>query len=378
MQFKDVVGHDDLKRKMLRSISDNRVSHAQLFYGPEGTHKLGLVLAYAQYLNCENPSETDSCGICPTCIKYNNFAHPDLHFIFPTVNVSSSDKSTSENYTEKWISYLKSNHAHVSLSSWVTYAWEENKRASITVRDASRMIEKINLKTYEGKLKVFVVWMVEKWFHAAAPKLLKTIEEPPANSLILMITEDYENVLNTIRSRSQLIKIFKYPNDIIRNTLVDKYEVSAAKAANIARYVNGNFYKALEESKEISDFDNTSNYIDMMRSAFQVMQKGGGIDNLDKWVIKISKKSRDEQINFLKYSIELTRQNFIKGVDESMVSASEEEMGFMKNFSPFINSKNIDFIFNELNKSILHIERNGYSLVIFMDMVLRIGSVLKR
>ena len=335
-------------------------------------------MAYAQYLNCENPSETDSCGVCPTCIKYNNFAHPDLHFIFPTVNVSSSDKSTSESYTEKWISYLKSNDAHVSLSSWVTHAWEENKRASITVRDASRMIEKINLKTYEGKLKVFVVWMVEKWFHAAAPKLLKTIEEPPANSLILMITEDYENVLNTIRSRSQLIKIFKYPNDIIRNTLVDKYEVSAAKAANIARYVNGNFYKALEESKENSDFDNTSNYIDMMRSAFQVMQKGGGIDNLDKWVIKISKKSRDEQINFLKYSIELTRQNFIKGVDESMVSASEEEMDFMKNFSPFINSKNIDFIFNELNKSILHIERNGYSLLIFMDMVLRIRSVLKR
>lgn len=379
MQFKDVIGHSEIKRKLIQTVKDKRISHAQLIYGPEGTHKIALAIAYAQYINCENPSENDSCGVCPSCVKYQKLQHPDLHLIFPTVTTTAISKPSSEDYTLQYIDFLKKSDFHISLSDWIEFAWEEKKQGVITAKDANRMIEIINMKNYEAKVKVFVIWMVEKLNHLAAPKLLKTIEEPPDNSLIIMVTENYEKILNTIISRSQLVKLPKYSDDIIRNELISRYQVPVAKAANIARFVDGNFYTALKESKEDRDFDYTAEYIDFMRNVFAVVHKRTNFDKLEAWIARVIKQSRENQIAFLKYSLNMTRQCLMNNLNEdALLNVNEEEANFMTRFSPYINEKNVIAISNEINKAILHVERNGNANLIFYDLSFKIGVLLRK
>lgn len=379
MQFKDVIGHADIKRKLIQTVKDMRVSHAQLVYGPEGTHKIALAIAYAQFINCENPSENDSCGVCPSCVKYHKLQHPDLHLIFPTVTTPAIQKPSSEDYTLQYIDFLKKNDYHISLSDWIEFAWEEKKQGVITAKDANRMIELINMKNYEAKVKVFIIWMVEKLNHVAAPKLLKTIEEPPDNSLIIMVTENYDKILNTIISRSQLVKLSKYPNDIIRNELINRYHVPVSKAANVARFVDGNFYSALKESKEDREFDYTNEYIEFMRNTFSVVKKRTGLEKLEAWITKTAKQSRENQISFLKYCLNMTRQCLLYNLnEESLLNINEQEADFMSKFSPFVNENNIINISNEFNKAILHIERNGNANLILYDLSFKIGALLRK
>ncbi len=379
MQFKDVIGHAEIKRKLIQTIKDKRVSHAQLVLGPEGTHKVALAIAYAQFINCENPAEKDSCGVCPSCVKYQKLQHPDLHLIFPTVTTPNNLKPSSEDYILQFIEFLKKTDFHISLSDWIEFAWEEKKQGVITAKDANRIIELINMKNYEAPVKVFIIWMVEKLNHLAAPKLLKTIEEPPDNSLIIMVTENYDKILNTILSRSQLIKLSKYPNDIIRNELINKYQVPVTKAANIARFVDGNFYAALKESKEDRDFDYTTEYIEFMRSTFAVVKKRAGLEKLEAWISKIGKQSRENQIAFLKYCLSMTRQCMLNNLnEESLLNINDEEADFMSKFSPFINESNVTDISDEFNKAILHVERNGNANLIFYDLSFKIGALLRK
>ena len=379
MRFRDVIGHEEVKKKLIQAKKDGRVSHAQLILGPEGSHKLAMAIAYAQFLNCENPSETDSCGECPSCIKYQKLAHPDLHFIFPTINTKSNDKPCSDDFMADWIQYLKKTDYHVSLPDWIQNTWEENKQGVINVKDAQMMIEKINVKNYEAKIKVFIIWMVEKLQHQAAPKLLKTIEEPPENSLILMITENFDKVLNTILSRSQLIKLSKYPDEIIRNELIARYQVPVSKAANITRFVDGNFFHALKASKEESDFDFTKEYSELMRNAFMVVHKKTGLDKLEAWISTAAKQSRDSQIEFFKYCLNMTRQSMLNNFnEEKLINVSDEENDFLSKFSPFINESNAMQISDEINKTILHIERNGNASIVLLDMAFNIGKLLRR
>lgn len=379
MQFKEVIGHDDVKRKLIQAKKDGRVSHAQLILGPEGTHKLGLAIAYAQFLNCENPSENDSCGVCSSCIKYQKLSHPDLHFIFPTINAKSNDKPCSDDYMAEWMEYLKKTDCHVSLSDWIHHTWDENKQGVINVKDAHLMIEKINVKNYEAKIKVFIIWMVEKLQHQAAPKLLKTIEEPPENSLILMITENYDKVLSTILSRSQLIKLSKYPDEIVRNELIARYQVPVSKAANITRFVDGNFFHALKAAKEESEYDYTKEYADLMRNAFMVVHKKTGLDKLEAWVSSAAKQSRDNQIEFFKYCLNMTRQSmFTNFNEEKLINVSDEENDFLSKFSPFINEANAMSIAEEINRTIRHIERNGNPNIVLLDMAFNIGKLLRK
>lgn len=379
MQFKDVIGHAEVKRKLIQTIKDKRVSHAQLVLGPEGTHKIALAIAYAQYINCENQGETDSCGVCPSCVKYQKLQHPDLHLIFPTVTTTAIPKPSSEDYTLQYIDFLKKNDFHVSLSDWIDFAWEEKKQGVITAKDANSIVEMINMKNYEASVKVFIIWMVEKLNYIAAPKLLKTIEEPPNNSLIIMITENYDKILNTIISRSQLIKLSKYSDDLIRNELIARYQIPVVKAANIARFVDGNFYSALKESKDDQDFDYTKEYIEFMRNTFAVVQKRSSFDKLENWISKTSKLSKDNQIAFLKYCLNMTRQCLLNNLsEENLLNINEEEADFLSKFSPFINENNVLNINNEINKAILHIERNGNGNIIFYDLSFKLGALLKK
>ena len=182
MQFKDVIGQSAIKQRLIASVRDNHVSHAQLFLGPAGSGKLPLALAYAQYILCPNRTETDSCGVCPTCQKMQKLIHPDLHFVVPTA-ATKKIKSNPESdlFMEEWREYVIQNQGYVDTSSWYTFLDVENKQGYMSVRDAASLLRKLSMKSYEGEYKIAIIWMAEKMRTDTANKLLKLLEEPPEN-----------------------------------------------------------------------------------------------------------------------------------------------------------------------------------------------------
>ena len=199
MLFKDVIGHNDLKSRLLLSVKEGRIPHAQLFFGPEGSGNLPLAFAYAQYLNCKNRQPEDSCGLCPSCIQFQKLAHPDLHFIYPVATTTTiKEKPKSLDFIAQWREFLLSNNCYVSLNDWYETIEIEKKQGIINKDDCNEIVRLLGYKSYESEYKVMVIWMVEKLFHAAAPKILKILEEPPDKTVFLLITENTDLILSTI------------------------------------------------------------------------------------------------------------------------------------------------------------------------------------
>ncbi|NOX87323.1 MAG: DNA polymerase III subunit delta, partial [Chlorobi bacterium] len=208
MQFKFIIGQQEVKEKLLNSFNKKRVAHTQLFLGPEGNGSLALAIAFAQYVNCRNRTEADSCGKCPSCLKFQKFAHPDLHFFFPTTtNDRVKKEPKSELFMEEWRNYLGNFESYPTQKGWYEAIRAGNKQGMIYVRDASSFIQHLALKAFESEYRTFIIWLPEKLHPAASNKLLKTFEEPPDNTLIFLIAERYELLLPTVRSRAQLVKV---------------------------------------------------------------------------------------------------------------------------------------------------------------------------
>jgi len=207
LKFADVIGQQQVKSQLLKTVKNNRVSHAQLFLGQAGIGKLGLAIAYAQYINCTNKQEDDSCGVCPSCVKYEKLIHPDLHFIFPTATTERVEKPKSKDFVSEWRELILDRNGYISIADWYGKIGIERKRAIINARDCNDIIQTLSYKSFEAEYKVMIIWMVEKLFHSAAPKLLKILEEPPDKTLFILVAENQESMLKTILSRTQLIKV---------------------------------------------------------------------------------------------------------------------------------------------------------------------------
>nr|MBC8146675.1 DNA polymerase III subunit delta [Bacteroidota bacterium] len=217
MQFKEVIGHEEIKKRLIQTVRENRISHAQLFAGQEGIGKLALAIAYGQYISCTNKQETDSCGVCPSCIKYNKLIHPDLYFTYPvSTNKEVKTKPLSRLFISKWREILLQKDYIFSLQQWYQKIQIENKQGIINTEDCNEIIKSLSLKTFESEYRVVIIWMPEKLFHAAAPKLLKILEEPPPKTLFLLITESPDKILKTIISRTQIIKIPKLKDQDVK------------------------------------------------------------------------------------------------------------------------------------------------------------------
>ncbi len=243
MRFKDVIGQGPVKQRLIKTVKDNRVSHAQLFLGPEGSGKLALAIAYAQYINCTNKSPDDSCGTCPSCIKYSKLIHPDLHFIYPTAPLEKLEKPISLDFIAKWRELLTDTRCYLDLPAWYEKIGIERKQAIINTRDCSEILKTLSYKSYEAEYKVMIIWMVEKLFHAAAPKILKILEEPPDKTLFILVSENQEQILKTILSRTQLIKIPSIDEDVLIESLIGEgYEQSRVNDA--VRISGGNYLEA--------------------------------------------------------------------------------------------------------------------------------------
>ena len=208
MQFKEVIGHRPTKELLIQLSQEHRVPHAIMLIGPPGNGKLALALAFAQYINCKSKLEADSCGVCSSCVKYKKLIHPDLHFTFPVIKTSSLTKPTSVDYMPKWREYFISN-PYPSYERWNQTIAEENKQGMIYVDEAAEIIQKLNKKAYEADYKVSLIWLPETMNPTCANKILKILEEPPANTLFILVTEEEQRLLSTIRSRCQTIRLPK-------------------------------------------------------------------------------------------------------------------------------------------------------------------------
>ncbi|WP_372933307.1 DNA polymerase III subunit [Mariniphaga sediminis] len=374
MFFKDVVGQEKIKDRLVRSVKEQRISHALMLAGPEGTGKLALALAFAQYVSCRNRGETDSCGECPSCRKYQKLAHPDLHFVFPVFPTKEFKKPVSDDFLPKWREMVKKT-PYFTLSQWLGFVENENAQGLIYERESDSIMRKLNLKSFESDYKVMIIWLPEKMHQACSNKLLKLIEEPPSKTLFLLITEDEEAVISTIRSRAQRIKVPFVDNDSLRLALKAKGELSPEQVADAVRLANGNFIRAVEY---LNPDENTGYFFvkfqEMMRFAYK-----REVYELTQWAEEMARLGRDRQKAFFNLALRLVREYFIMNMRRpELVYLNEDEKMWGKNFAPYINERNIIPFAKEFELGIKHISMNGNPRIIFLDTALRMVRLIKR
>lgn len=376
MLFSQIIGHEDIKKKLIQSVKENRIAHAQLFLGPEGTGKLALAIAYAQYINCTNKRENDSCGECPSCKKFNALAHPDLHFIFPsTTNKNVKKDPESDLFLTEWREYLTSCDCYASLPNWYNALDIENKQGLINVRDASTIIRKLNLKSYEAEYKVVIIWMAERLNTEASNRLLKLVEEPPEKTLFILVSENQEELLMTIRSRTVLMKIPKLTYNDVSEALVKKFNCNAENAHNAAVLSNGNWILA---TNYVGNQDEEKIYFTFFQKWMRYCFKFNAPELIDFIANDIKSLGREKQKEFLAYGLNLFHNAlFINNGLINNVLLPEDEKAFLRNFAPFISNNNIDLITELFEESIKQIERNGNAQLIFLDDSFKIFNYFK-
>lgn len=376
MQFKDVIGQSAIKQRLIASVRENHVSHAQLFLGPAGSGKLPLALAYAQYILCPNRTETDSCGTCPTCQKMQKLVHPDLHFVVPTATTKKVKKDPeSDLFMEEWREYVIQNQGYVDTSSWYTFLDVENKQGYMSVRDAASLLRKLSMKSYEGEYKIAIIWMAEKMRVDTANKLLKLLEEPPEKTIFLLIAEDQEELLATIKSRTALVKIPAIGLDSIEAALKSRLGCEERQAHNAAMISEGNWITAchsVQDSDEHKYFFTT--FQQWMRLCFR-----SAYSELIDFSGNIKTLGREKQKELLNYGLRIIRNALLFNNNlADIVMLPDDEKKFNANFAPFVNPANLMQIADLFEEAIRHIERNGNAQIVFTDVSFKMVSLLKK
>ncbi len=377
MQFQSVIGQEALKAKLIQTIREGRISHAQLFWGAEGSGNLPLALAYAQYLNCANRTETDSCGLCPSCNKIQKLIHPDLHFAVPvnsTKSVPADKKPITDHFLPQWREALIAN-PYLTEAGWYAAMDLDNKQGRISVYEANRIIEKLNFKAFESEYKILLLWLPERMGAEGANRLLKLVEEPPDKTVFLLVCEDPNRVIKTILSRAMPVRVPPIAEADICRALEQRAQVAAPLAAKVARLSEGSYSRALELLQSDSE---KSEYFEwftfMMRNAYA----GNFLDLLD-WLDELSKAGRERQKNFLLYAQQMLRESYMfnRGAEKAVYLMGEEE-SFAHKFSPFVNERNAEELLRQLNLAFGHIGQNGNPTMVFTDMFLQIGRLLRK
>jgi len=373
MQFKEIIGQNKVKEQLISTVSEQRISHAQLFLGPAGSGKLPLAIAYAQYLNCEDKKNGDSCGVCLSCRKYQKLTHPDLHFVFPVKKASETNPETTDNYIGKWRDALLEN-PYLSPRRWYQILELENKQGIIPTSESANIIHKLNYKSFEGEYKTMIIWLPERMHRSAANKLLKLIEEPPPNTIFLLVTENADLILPTILSRTQKVKVPRIDDQSMFDALSDHFGLDSAKGQEIVHLANGSYIDALyytqtsEEEKE-----NFNRFVAIMRLSY-----GRKVTEILQWVDETAAMGRENLKTFLHYATRMVRENFMMNLQfEEIVYLTDEEKKFSKKFSTFINERNAKKIYTEFNKAYRDIEMNANAKVVFLDLSIKLMKLLR-
>ena len=375
MQFQKIIGQENIKRRLITQVRENRVSHALMFLGQEGYGGLPLAIAFAQYINCENKSATDACGSCASCMKFEKLIHPDLHFVYPVNTTKSITKDpVSDDFISEWRELNKST-LYFKLTTWYDFIGIENKQGNISKNESASILKKLGLKTFEAEYKTMIIWMPEKMNQACANKLLKILEEPPEKSLFILVAENSGQILPTILSRTQIIKIPRIENASLAAKLTADFSLTDDKATRIAQAAEGNYLNALDmlESNE-----ELTQYLEYFTSLMRLSYKNN-LAGLLSWAEELSVLNREKQKSFLSYASKLTRENLVMNIDEpTLVHMNADEYHFSEKFHPFINGTNILAVYNILNKAQEHIEQNANAKIVFTDSALKLMKYIKK
>jgi DNA polymerase-3 subunit delta' len=383
MLFKNVLVSSALKNQLIALVKENRLSHAQLFLSQAGTHSFALAVAYAQYICCQNRKEDDSCGVCPSCAKFEKLTHPDLHFVFPNFITKKVKKdSDSRQFAQDFRDFVFAKNYHIDVEDWLSELGGENKQATINIRDCSNIIQQNSIQSYEGGYKIFIFWCFDRLYHAAAPKLLKTLEEPEKNTLFILLTENQDKILSTILSRTQLVKIPPLSQETIAQQLVIDFGDTPQKATDIAEISEGSYVKA------INLHENNNELRDMLRKFETLFSSMSALRNyaspqqinfvaVQDVIASIVATGREDQKNFLQFISRMIRNILMLGTkNENLVKATTEEKKIMAFFTRTIALKNAQPILHECNQALYHIERNGNSTLVFTDFYLKISKLM--
>ncbi len=372
MYMKDIIGQNEAKQRLLTLVDEGRIPHAMLFCGPSGSGKLPLALAFARYLTCENPDSEDACGKCPSCLMMNKYAHPDVHFAFPVVKKKSGHNTVSADYLSEWRQQLLDT-PYFDLPMWLARMGTENQQAQIFVNESDEIQRALSLKPSHSQFKIMFIWLPEKMNTECGNKLLKLLEEPPARTVFLMVSESPDTLMPTLTSRMQRFRLPPLPEADIASMLASRYMLSAEDSHEIAHLAEGSIITAIasirlgEERRTFFDL-----FTSLMRLAYARKLK-----ELKAWSEQVASMGRERQKNFLDYCERMLRENFIYNFHCSEMNyLTREEKQFAVRFAPFINERNVMGIFNELQEAAQHIEQNANPKFVFFDFVLKIIVLL--
>ena len=381
MRFSDIIGQETEKRQLRQAVSEGRIPHAQLFVGPAGVGKLALALAYAQYISCPNRDEHDSCGTCPTCLQFNKLQHPDLHFVFPIIKGDEGD--VCDAFADKWRGLL-TEQRYFDIDDWYRILGAETKQGMIYEKESAEIMRKLSLKSFSGGYKIMIIWQPEKMNVTCANKILKLLEEPPTKTLFLLVSEHPEQLLSTILSRVQEVRVPRLGEADIAAGLQTVYSwLSDQEAKTVAHMANGSYLAAL---KIMSESEDSKSYFDdfvaLMRNAWLVGQKKdySALLKLRQWSNDMadSKVGREKQKAFLQYAQRQIRENYIYNFHcVDMNYQTEAESQFSSKFAPFIHDSNVEKMMNELGKAEQQIAQNGNAKIIFFDLCLQMIVLVK-
>jgi len=375
MQFSEIIGQSAVKQKLINTFRDGRLSHAQLFLGPEGCGTLALAIAYSQYINCQNRTDTDSCGTCSCCMKYKGLVHPDLHFVFPIITSPKYKDPISDHFITEWRKINVETKSNFNLNEWLEYIDAENKQGSIQKNESSEINRKLNLKTYEADYKTMIIWMADKMNETCANKILKILEEPPPNTLFILISENTDAILATILSRTQMVKIPKIDKESMFNYIQTEYGLAEVEARYVAENANGNIIATksiVKMSEELGLF--FESFTTLMRKSYQ-----RDFEGLIDWSKQVATWGREKQKTYLEYCLGMIRNNFVMNQKANdILHMSKMENDFSSKFSVFITDTNIEEFSILLSEAHYHIERNGSAKIIFLDMALKIAILFAK
>ncbi|MFD2246094.1 ATP-binding protein [Pontibacter ruber] len=372
MQFSQIKGHQETKTLLLNSVRHSHVAHAQLFLGKEGSANLALALAYATYINCEDRQADDSCGTCSSCVKMNKLVHPDFNFVMPVTSTKSVTKDVlSQKFLTEWREFVLDN-PYQGLNEWMQHIGAENKQGAISKEESRQLVKLVSLKAFEGDYKIVVIWLPELMHPFAANALLKLLEEPPAKTLFLLVSQAAEKLLATITSRTQIVQVRSFTEQEVVEYLQENYNTDQNTAYQIAQLAEGNLNAAVKLTGEISS-DYFSFFTSWMRHCYSY--KFGEVVDMSE---EFQKLGRENQKNFLLYALNLFRKVTLYGVDASLISyLPPNELDFVQKFSKVITQNNAGQLAEELNQAHYHIERNANPKMVFVDSSIQIAGYLR-
>lgn len=382
MLLKDIIGQQAVKRELCHSVQEGKIPHALLLSGSAGVGKLPLALAFAQYVACKHRTDTDACGVCPTCLQYSKLQHPDLHFAFPIVKVDKGAE-VCDDYLNDFREMVRSN-PYCDPDDWTMAMGAEKKQSLIYEKESSEIQRKLSLKSFADGYKVMIVWQPEKMHIACANKLLKLLEEPPEMTLFLFVSEHPEQLLPTIISRLRPLPIPRLTDEEIVEALTRQGVVSNPQQAHdVARLAGGSYREALRIlDAEDRDKQLFAEFQELMRNAWLVGVRKNyeALQKLNEWSMTMAKESsRERQCAFLQFAQRLIRENFIYNYGEPALNyETSDEQQFSVKFAPFINERNIEELTEQFARAEAQIMQNANARMVLFDMCLQCIVLIKK